>query len=81
MIILEKRGNMIRKLSEDGSWFLRDFREITNYDLVDGVQKISDLDLHVELEGNLFLLNVNNLIIDSLSFNDSEELKNYLLNG
>lgn len=81
MIELEKNGNMIRSLSEDSYWYIKEFRQITNQNLVDGFQIIGDKDLHIELEGNVFLFNVDNLTIGGLTFNNSQELKNYLLNG
>ena len=78
---LEKNGNSIRDVSESGNWFLKDWRSITNEIFENGFRVISEVDLQIEIEGNIFLFNVNYLLVDGLSFTTSEDLKNYLLNG
>ena len=81
MLTLEKNGNSIRDVSEPGNWFLEDWRLITGESLEGGFRVISELDLQIEIEGNIFLFNVNYLLVDGVSFSTSEDLKNYLLNG
>ena len=78
---LEKNRNSIRDVSESGNWFLKDWRSITNEIFENGFRVISEVDLQIEIEGNIFLFNVNYLLVDGLSFTTSEDLKNYLLNG
>lgn len=81
MISLEKNGNSIRDISESPNWFLKDWRLITNENLENGLRIVSDLDLQIEIEGNIFLFNVNDLLVNELNFTTSDDLKNYLLNG
>ena len=81
MISLELNNNYIRKISDNGSWFLNDWREITKNQLSDGVKVLSDSQVEIELEGNIILLTVDNLTINGLGFTYSDSLKNYIING
>lgn len=78
---LEKNGNSIRDVSESGNWFLKDWRLITNESFENGFRVVSEVDLQIEIEGNIFVFSVVDLLVDGLSFTTSENLKNYLLNG
>jgi hypothetical protein len=81
MMTLEKNGNSIRDVSESGNWFLKDWRLITNESFENGFRVVSEVDLQIEIEGNIFVFSVVDLLVDGLSFTTSENLKNYLLNG
>ncbi len=78
---LEKNGNSIRDVSESGNWFLKDWRPITNEIFENGFRVISEVDLQIEIEGNILVFSVVDLLVDGLSFTTSNDLKNYLLNG
>ncbi len=81
MLILEKNENNIRAVGELTSWFLKDWRPITNEIFENGFRVVSEVDLQIEIEGNVFIFSVTDLLVDGISFSTSEDLKNYLLNG
>lgn len=81
MITLEKNGNSIRDVSESCNWFLKDWRSITSESFENGFRVVSEVDLQIEIEGNILVFSVVDLLVDGLSFTTSDDLKNYLLNG
>jgi len=79
MITLEKNGNRVRKTSQEGPWFLEEWREITSTQLDSGCVVMDSRYIQIEIEENIIVFDYESIEIDGQSFTDVDTLKNYLI--